>query len=97
MYTRMTKFYEDVNIPRKVLKCNNKHGYTLDRRMLTDTDSQRVMEEFSLSLSSISSFIARPIYLHAAAYRSSDCKRRMLIITLSAYNRTPINDLVAGY
>ena len=55
-------------------------------------------EEFSLSLSpSISSSIARPIYLHAAAYRFSDCKRRMLIITLSAYNQTPINDLVAVY
>ena len=43
------------------------------------------------------SSLARPIYLHAASYRSSDCKRRMLIITLSAYNRTPINDLVAAY
>ena len=56
------------------------------------------MEEFSLSLwPSISSSIARPIYLHTAAYRSSDCKCQMLIITLSAYNRTPINDLVAAY
>ena len=45
----------------------------------------------------VSSFIARPIYLHAAAYRSSDCRRWMLIITLSTYNRTPINNLVAGY
>ena len=48
-------------------------------------------EEFSLSLWPS---IARPIYLHAAIYRSSDCKRRMLIITLNAYNQTPINDLV---
>ena len=45
----------------------------------------------------VSSSIARPIYLHAAAYRSSDFRRRMLIITLSAYNQTPINDLVAAY
>ena len=55
-------------------------------------------EESSLSLKpSILSSIARLIYLHAAAYRSSDCKRRMLIITLSAINLTPINNLVAAY
>ena len=41
--------------------------------------------------------LARSIYLHAAAYQSSDCKHRMLIIILSAYNRTPINNLVAAY
>ena len=50
-----------------------------------------------LSFPIVSSSIARPNYLHAAAYRSSDCKRWMLIITLNAYNQTPINDLVAAY
>ena len=57
---------------------------------------RRIMEEeFSLSLSRLPQpdlFIYMP-----TAYRSSDCKRRMLIITLSAYNRTPMNNLVAMY
>ena len=55
-------------------------------------------EEFSLFLwLSISSSIARPIYLRTTAYRSSDCKWRMSIIALSAYNRTPSDDLIATY
>ena len=72
----------------------------MDRCMLTDPihNAQWKNSVFPYSLLfRISSSIARPIYLYAAAYRSSDCKRRMLIITLSAYNQTPINDLVAAY
>ena len=65
--------------------------------MLTDAICNAYNGRRIQSFPIVSSFIARPIYLHAAAYRSADCKRQMLIITLSAYNRTPINDLVAAY
>ena len=66
--------------------------------MLTDAtesvtrNGRRIQSFPSLVFHSQTNLFARSYFIDLL-----NCKRRMLIITLSAYNRTPINDLVAAY